>query len=158
MNLVALGSQTARNGFRNEDDIIVKFNSWRTDVDSPKWLTIIGYKLDEIQSVLAVKIQRCKTDVQVQVIIYITGKQYNDVQNLQVKLVSNLKGFNQVDKRWVDNYSELWSAIILLICNVWMAFGLAKTMYIMGVGNIPMKDDMKVVAQDENVIKAYLGG
>jgi len=108
MDLVALGSQTARNGFRNEDDIIVKFNNWRTDVDSPKWLIIMGYKLDEIQSVMAVKIRRSKTDVQVQVMLYIKLKQYNDVQNLQVKLVSNVKGYNQIDKRWVDNYTELW--------------------------------------------------
>ena len=109
MDLVALGSQTARNGFRNEDDIIVKFNNWRTDVDSPKWLIIMGYKIDEIQSVTAVKIQRCKTDVQVQVMIYVELKRYDDIQNLQVKLVSNIKGFNQIDKRWVDSYSELWS-------------------------------------------------
>lgn len=32
-----------------------------------------------------------------------------DVQNLQVKLVSNPKGFNQIDKRWVDKYVEMWS-------------------------------------------------
>jgi len=30
-------------------------------------------------------------------------------ENLQVKLVSNLKGFNQIDKRWVDKYVEMWS-------------------------------------------------
>jgi hypothetical protein len=36
MDLVALGSQTAKNGFRNEDDIIVKFNDWRRDCDSQK--------------------------------------------------------------------------------------------------------------------------
>ncbi|MDP6647748.1 MAG: hypothetical protein QGG07_05105, partial [Dehalococcoidales bacterium] len=65
MDLVALGSQTAKNGFRNEDDIIVKFNNWRTDVDSQKWLIIMGYRLDEIQSVVAVKVLHCKTDVQV---------------------------------------------------------------------------------------------
>lgn len=69
----------------------------------------MGYKLDEIQSVTAVKIQRCKTDVQVQVMLDIKLKQYNDFQNLQVKLVSQGKGFNQIDKRWVDNYTELWS-------------------------------------------------
>jgi hypothetical protein len=26
-----------------------------------------------------------------------------------VKLVSNKKGFNQVDKRWLQNYKELWN-------------------------------------------------
>ncbi|SFV59157.1 FIG00711731: hypothetical protein [hydrothermal vent metagenome] len=31
-----------------------------------------------------------------------------DIQNLQVKLVSNPKGFNQIDKRWLKSYNELW--------------------------------------------------
>ncbi|MFL1732776.1 PDDEXK family nuclease [Moraxella oculi] len=31
-----------------------------------------------------------------------------DVRNIQVKLVSNKKGFNQVDKRWVKTYQQLW--------------------------------------------------
>ena len=31
------------------------------------------------------------------------------MQNLQVKLVSNPQGFNQVDKRWIDKYVELWN-------------------------------------------------
>ena len=31
------------------------------------------------------------------------------MQNLQVKLVSNPQGFNQIDKRWIDKYVELWN-------------------------------------------------
>jgi len=108
MDPITLGSETAKGGFRNEDDIILKFNNWRKDIDSQKWLMIMGYKLNEIESVRAVKIHRCKTDVQVKVMIYIKLKKYDDVQNLQVKLVSNIKGYNQIDKRWVDNYKDLW--------------------------------------------------
>lgn len=44
--------------------------------------------------------------MQVQVTIKL--KKALDVENLQVKLVSNPKGFNQIDKRWVDKYTELW--------------------------------------------------
>lgn len=40
--------------------------------------------------------------------IYVKLEQCNDVQNIQVKLVSNVRGYNQIDKRWVDNYTELW--------------------------------------------------
>ena len=29
-----LGSQTAKNGFKNEDDIVVKFNDWKKDQDA----------------------------------------------------------------------------------------------------------------------------
>lgn len=109
MNSFKLGSETAKNGFRNEDDIVSKFNNWKTDEDSQKWLRIMGYNLNEIEWVKAVKVHGEKTDVQVKVIIFIKLKKYEDVQNLQVKLVSNFKGYNQIDKRWVDAYKELWN-------------------------------------------------
>lgn len=36
-------------------------------------------------------------------------KSQEDLQNLQVKLVSNPQGFNQIDKRWIDKYAEFWN-------------------------------------------------
>ena len=101
------GSQTAKNGFLNEDDIVIKFNNWNVDEDAQKWLLIMQYNLDEIEYVKAVKLSGVKTDVQAQVTIKL--KDAIDVQNLQVKLVSNPKGFNQIDKRWVNKYIEMWS-------------------------------------------------
>lgn len=65
----------------------------------------MDYKLEEIEYVEAVKISGYKTDVQAQVSIKL--KKALDVQHIQVKLVSNPKGFNQIDKRWVDNYQEM---------------------------------------------------
>ena len=102
-----LGSQTAKNGFANEDDIVNKFNTWKVDNDAQKWLFIMGYQLDKIEYLKAIKLSGCKTDVQVQVMIKL--KEAIDAQNLQVKLVSNPKGFNQIDKRWVDKYIEMWN-------------------------------------------------
>ncbi|MCZ2223485.1 MAG: hypothetical protein LC122_07625 [Chitinophagales bacterium] len=107
MNFQEIGSNTAKNGFKNEEDIVHKFNQWKNDLDAQQWLLLMQYKLDEIEFVNAVKLFGYKTDVQVQVTIKL--KQAIDVQNLQVKLVSNLRGFNQIDKRWVDKYSELWN-------------------------------------------------
>ena len=107
MNSVERGSQTAKNGFRNEDDIVRKFNDWNNDKDAQDWLIIMKYKLSEIEYVEAIKISGYKTDVQVQVTIKL--KKAIDVENIQVKLVSNPKGFNQIDKRWVDKYAELWN-------------------------------------------------
>jgi len=107
-----LGSQTAKNGFKNEDDVIAKFNQWQTDETAQQWLHIMAYSLEEIDFVTAVKIAGEKTDVQVQVTIKL--KQAIDVENLQVKLVSNLKGFNQIDKRWVAKYVELWEIPIAI--------------------------------------------
>lgn len=102
-----LGSQTAKNGFKNEQDIVDKFNNWQTDEDAQKWLLIMQYKLEEIEYVKAVKIsQGFKTDVQAQVTIKL--KEAIDVQNLQVKLISRKRGFNQIDKRKVDKYAEMW--------------------------------------------------
>lgn len=101
-----LGSQTAKNGFKNEDDIIQKFNNWQNDNDSQKWLLIMGYNLQEIEYVKAIKLNGYKTDIQAQ--IFIKLKDAIDAQNLQVKLVSNFKGFNQIDKRWIDKYAEMW--------------------------------------------------
>jgi len=103
MDLIERGSQTARNGFKNEDDIVSKFNNWKNDSDAQAWLLIMNYILSEIEYVEAIKLSGFKTDVQVQVTIKL--KKVIDVENLQVKLVSNKKGFNQIDKRWVDKYS-----------------------------------------------------
>ncbi len=107
MDLVERGSQTAKNGFRNEDDIVKKFNNWKKDKDAQTWLTLMKYQLSEVEYVEAIKISGYKTDVQVQVTIKL--KKAIDIENLQVKLVSNPKGFNQIDKRWVDKYLEMWN-------------------------------------------------
>ena len=101
------GSLTARNGFLNEREIADKFNNWGSDDDAKQWLQIMNYRIKDIMRVEAVVLSGYKTDVQVQVTI--TLKTAIDVRNLQVKLVSNSKGFNQIDKRWVDHYVELWN-------------------------------------------------
>jgi len=100
------GSKIARDGFKNEKDVVWKFNHWETDKDAQEWLKIMGYDLDEIEYVKAIIIHGYKTDVQAQITIKL--KKAIDAQNIQVKLVSNPKGFNQIDKRWVDTYAEMW--------------------------------------------------
>lgn len=105
-NLIKRGSHTARGGFKNEDDIVLKFNNWKTDEDSQKWLGLMGYQVKEIEKVEAIKLHGYKTDVQVQITIYL--KKAIAAENLSIKLVSNPQGFNQIDKRWVDKYVEMW--------------------------------------------------
>ena len=102
-----LGSNTAKNGFRNEDAIVEKFNNWESDEDAQKWLEMMGYLLKEVEKVEAIKLHGHKTDVQVQITIYL--KKAIAAENLSIKLVSNPQGFNQVDKRWVDKYVEMWN-------------------------------------------------
>lgn len=105
--LVKRGSSTAKNGFKNEKDVVDKFNNWKNDEDAKNWLTIMEYDLDNIEKVEAIKISGShKTDVQVKIKIYL--KDAISAENISIKLVSNLTGFNQIDKRWVDKYVELW--------------------------------------------------
>lgn len=103
-----LGSKTAKSGFKNEEDVIDRFNNWKQDKIAQDWLIAMNYKINEIEDVQAVKIGgNYKTDVQVQVTIKL--KQAIDCENLSVKLVSNPNGFNQVDKREVEKYVQMWN-------------------------------------------------
>lgn len=107
-SLVEKGSTTAKNGFTNEQDIADKFNAWKSDVEAQKWLVTMGYKLNEIERVEAVKVTgNYKPDIQVKITIYL--KKLVSPENISIKLVSNPQGFNQIDKRWVDKYEELWN-------------------------------------------------
>ena len=106
-DLIELGSQTAKNGFKNEKDIADKFNNWETDKEAQTWLIIMQYKLEEIEYVKADVLHGYKADVNVKVQIKL--KTAIDTENIQVKLVSNSRGFNQIDKRWLKNYNEMWN-------------------------------------------------
>ena len=107
---VILGSNTAKGGFQNEKDVIKIFNNWKTDKTAQKWLEAMSYNFNDIEYVKAEKVRgQYKADIQVRVRIIIKLKSQEDLQNLQVKLVSNPQGFNQVDKRWIDKYVELWN-------------------------------------------------
>jgi len=105
-DLIKWGSETAKGGFSNEDDIVRKFNDWKNDEDAQKWLAIMGYPIKEIEKVEAMKLHGYKTDVQTQITIYL--KKAIAAENLSIKLVNNPQGFNQIDKRWVDKYVEMW--------------------------------------------------
>lgn len=108
--MIALGSKTAKGGFTNEQDVIDRFNNWKTDKVAQEWLAKMNYKIDDIEFVKASKVRgQYKADIQVRITILIKLKSQEDLQNLQVKLVSNSQGFNQIDKRWVDKYVELWN-------------------------------------------------
>lgn len=100
------GSKIAKDGFNNEKDIANKFINWNNDVEAQQWLKTMGYELNNIEYVYAEVLHGYKTDVQVQVTIKL--KNIIEAQNLQVKLVSDQKGFNQIDKRWIKNYADIW--------------------------------------------------
>ena len=64
---IELGSNTAKNGFKNEDEIRDKFNNWTTDEDAKVWLAAMNYKVAEIESVAATKPHGEKADVEVKI-------------------------------------------------------------------------------------------
>lgn len=105
--LINRGSLTAKNGFKNEDFVVDEFNHWQNSHLAQLWLKAMDYTLSDIESVRAIKIKGSyKADVQIKV--EIKFRSLMDIQNLQVKLVSNPRGFNQIDKRWLKNYAHLW--------------------------------------------------
>lgn len=107
---IKFGSDTAKAGFKNEKDVINRFNDWEKDKIARKWLEAMGYDVSDIEYVKASKVRgQYKADIQIRVRIVIKLKSQENLQNLQVKLVSNPQGFNQIDKRWVDKYVELWN-------------------------------------------------
>lgn len=55
-NSFLLGSTTAKNGFKNEDYVIIIFNNWKTDLLAQDWLKVMSYKIEEIEQVKATKI------------------------------------------------------------------------------------------------------
>lgn len=103
--LINRGSATAKAGFDNEDFVIEEFNNWSDNLMPQQWLIAMSYNIKEIESVKAFKVKgHYKSDIQVE----IKQKHLVDVQNIQVKLVSNSKGFNQVDKRYLSKYKSMW--------------------------------------------------
>lgn len=120
------GSQTAKAGFKNEDDIRDKFNNWREDADARDWLAAMNYKPADIESVRAVKPHGEKADVVVRIRIKGLGPMAEGrkgreaitrsregtvelVEGISIKLVSSPNGFNQIDKRWLANYAKKWN-------------------------------------------------
>ena len=126
-----LGSRTAKGGFANEKAVCEKFNNWKNDEDAKLWLKIMGYDPDKIDYVKAIQIPTRikkadvgkfgfseedyeelirfkKTDIQVQIRLIIRVNNALKVENLSLKKANSDADYNQVDKRWVDFYKEMW--------------------------------------------------
>ena len=98
------GSKTAKDGFKNETVIRDKFNNWQNDDEAKIWLGLIGFELKNIESVEALKPHGKKSDIRVRV----KTKSGEFEEGISIKLVSNPKGFNQIDKCWVSDYAKMW--------------------------------------------------
>lgn len=129
MDKKELGSKIARGGFANEKAICKKFNSWRKDKEAQEWLQIMGYNLNRIKFVEAIQIptrikksdvikfcikedeyesfvKHKKADAQIK--IYIRIGNILKIENLSLKKANQDADYNQIDKRTVDSYQEMW--------------------------------------------------
>jgi len=129
MNKQEIGSMTAKGGFINEADICDKFKDYRNDAEAKSWLEIMGYNPQKIQKILAIQIpvrinlekaislgvsqekydetiKFKKADIQVRVEIFIDDILH--VENISLKKANKSAGFNQVDKRPVLTYQQIW--------------------------------------------------
>ncbi|MGL4588869.1 MAG: hypothetical protein ACRCUP_01350 [Mycoplasmatales bacterium] len=128
--LQILGSNTAKSGFRNEKLLVDKFNNYSTDCDAKYWLEFMGYKINNIQKLKAYVIPAgtknienlinseeinefkkfhrfSKADLQVQIEIIIDNIIYRE--NISAKSTKSTASFNQIDKRKVSTYKEMWN-------------------------------------------------
>lgn len=130
MNRKVIGSLTAKEGFRNEKEIAKKFNNWKEDKTAQTWLKIMGYDIALLESVEAIHIplrikksdallyhlhleeeytemlKHKKADIQICLIIKLGN--ITKVENISIKKANINADYNQVDKRTVDSYQEMW--------------------------------------------------
>lgn len=124
-----IGSIIAKSGFKNEHLVANKFNDYIRDNEVQKWLKYMGYNIKKIKQIKAVHIPPSikkrethlgvsledlneninykKADIQVQIEIFIDSVIYRE--NISIKKVSAKSNFNQIDKRKVDKYKEMWN-------------------------------------------------
>lgn len=125
-----VGSYTAKGEFKNEANIVIKFNDYKNDEQAQYWLKIMKYDYEKIQQLNAVQIPPRinketalslgvmkenldiattfkKADIQIKLEIIIDEIYY--IENISLKKANSGVGFNQVDKRPVDKYKIFWN-------------------------------------------------
>ncbi len=128
MNKQEIGSIIAKSGFKNEHIVANKFNDYLRDEEARQWLEYMGYDIRKIEEVQAVHIPPSikkteeylgiplddlnkninykKADIQVQIEIFIDSVIYRE--HISIKKVTPKSNFNQIDKRKVEKYKEMW--------------------------------------------------
>jgi len=129
MNKSEVGSKTAKGGFANEKAICKKFNAWENDIEAQEWLKIMGYDIKKLDSVKAIQVPTRikksdlskfevneeeyeqfarfkKADAQIRIIIKIGN--ILKIENLSLKKANSDADYNQIDKRTVTDYQEMW--------------------------------------------------
>lgn len=137
-----VGSYTAKGGFKNEENITLKFNNYKEDFEAQSWLKLMGYNFKKIQNLKATQIPPRinknsalnlgvteknyeetiffkKADIQLKLEIIID--EIYHIENISLKKANQNAGYNQVDKRPVDKYKSFWG-IPDSVCNTLKLF------------------------------------
>lgn len=166
MDKFLIGSRTAKGGFRNEKSICRKFNNWEKDEEANIWLKVMGYQIEKINFVKAIQIPNRikkedikkfgitdedyeelmkfkKSDVQVRIIISIGD--VLKIENLSLKKANSDADYNQIDKRWVDSYQEMWNFDNDISLGLKLFTGeVNPKLYLYLIGNKKMRDKRRV--------------
>mgnify|MGYP000924060687 CR=1 FL=1 len=96
-DLEQTGSKTAKDGFKNERDVVDKFNNWKNDYDSQAWLKAMNYNISEIEKVEALikAIEEEKT----------TLKNQMDSFKDEINLLKSALEFKEEEKQNYSHYS-----------------------------------------------------
>ena len=128
MDRSIVGSLAARGGFRNEQNVVVKFNNWQNDAIVQHWLNLMGINLEEILYVRAVQVplkitlanfeeaRSYSEDLAIintfkKADILVSIKMQDNVikkETLSLKKANVKANYNQIDKRSVDSYQAMW--------------------------------------------------
>jgi len=107
------GSEIAKGGFDNEQDVADRFNNWKSDPYTQAWLQTMMYNLDEIADIKAERIGEKGFKSDVNVLIKIKAKksgEYKDcIENLQIKLVSTKIIRQRIHRKRAKNACRLAS-------------------------------------------------
>ena len=93
-------SETAKSGFITEDQVVNEFENWQTSLHAMTWLSRITK--EKINTVTAKTTRSIGRNSKADVIVTINGKD----SGISIKKFT--ANFNQIDKRWIDNYVKLW--------------------------------------------------
>lgn len=126
-----IGSLTAKGGFAVEIEVERLFNDWENQPLAQSWLLSMGYDVSKIKSILAIQIpvrikkqdlpkyklsniedfthlqKYKKADIQVQLKIQLHDSLR--IENISVKKANKGANFNQIDKRPVEGYQQMWN-------------------------------------------------
>ncbi len=93
-------SDIARGGFRNEEWVVREFNNYHTSIYAKGWLKAMGHDMKKIDHVCAQTTLKMGYNNKADVLLLIG----DNVEWISVKKFT--ASFNQIDKRWVDQYAE----------------------------------------------------